>query len=104
METPLPGEWWKAKQLNQDAGEEEGGIEWNEEKEPRRVRMEMEEEHFDLIPGSNLSACLLSGEPEQGWQHLKEFSDHLGDSRALLQLEDELPQRPALLQCSSRKD
>ena len=68
---------------------------------------QMEEEHLDLIQGNNLAACLLSGEKEQvmqqGQEHLEEFSGHLGDNQTLLQMEDELPQHPALLQCSSRK-
>ena len=86
---------------------------------------QMDEEHLDLIQGDNLEACHLSGkEKEQvmqlGEDHLDEFSGHLGDSplqrdnleelsghlggnTALLQMEDELPQHPALLQCSSRK-
>ena len=69
---------------------------------------QMEEEHLDLIQGDNLAACHLSaGEKEQvmqqGGEHLEELSGHLGDNQALLQMEDELPQHPALLQCSSRK-
>ena len=69
---------------------------------------QMDEEHLDLIQGDNLEACHLSGkEKEQvmqlGEEHLEEFSGHLGDNQALLQMEDELPQHPALLQCSSRK-
>ena len=68
------------------------------------MRMAMEEEHFDLIQGSNLAACLLSGEKGPGQQHLEELSGHLRDNQALLQMEDELPQHPALLPYSSRKD
>ena len=67
---------------------------------------QMEEEHLDLIQGDNLAACHLSaGEKvmQQGEEHLEELSGHLGDNQALLQMEDELPQHPALLQCSSRK-
>ena len=52
------------------------------------MRMEMEEEHFDLVQGSSLSPCLLGGETERGWRRLEEFSAHLGDNRALLQMED----------------
>merc|ERR1719450_1637999 len=84
---------------------------------------QMDEEHLDLIQGDNLEACQFSGKEreQQGDEHLEEFSGHLGDSplqrdnleelsghlggnTALLQMEDELPQHPALLQCSSRKD
>ena len=64
------------------------------------MRMAMEEEHFDLIQGSNLAACLLSGEKGPGQQHLEELSGHLRDNQALLQMEDD----PALLPYSSRKD
>jgi hypothetical protein len=64
----------------------------------------MEEEHLDLIQGDNLAACHPSGEKDQGEEHLEELSGHLGDNQALLQMEDELPQHPALLQCSSRKE
>ena len=52
------------------------------------MRMKMEEEHFDLVQGSSLSPCLLGGETERGWRRLEEFSAHLGDNRALLQMED----------------
>ena len=92
---------------------------------------QMEEEQVDLIQGDNLAAAvhLSAGEKQQVMQqgqeeHLEELSSHLegnqtllqnlgdnqqallqnlGDNEALLQMEDELPQHPALLQCSSRK-
>ena len=88
---------------------------------------QMEEEQVDLMQGENLAAAahLTAGGKQQGQEeHLEELSAHLGDNQtllqnlggnqqaliqnlgdneALLQMEDELPQHPALLQCSSRK-
>ena len=88
---------------------------------------QMEEEQVDLIQGDNLAEAvhLSAGEKQHGQEeHLEELSSHLGgnqtllqnlgdnqqallqnlgDNEALLQMEDELPQHPALLQCSSRK-
>merc|ERR1719150_2731811 len=40
----------------------------------------------------------------QGQEHLENLSAHLGNNQALLQMDEELPQHPALLQCTSRKD
>merc|ERR1712083_1122917 len=69
---------------------------------------QMEEEQLDLMQGDPMVACHLIGEKEQmmrqGQEHLENLSAHLGDNQALLQMDEELPQHPALLQCSSRKD
>ena len=68
---------------------------------------QMEEEQLDLMQGDPMEACHLIGEKEQmmrqGQEHLENLSAHLGDNQALLQMDEELPQHPALLQCSSRK-
>ena len=62
---------------------------------------QMEEEQVDLLQGS-LQDCHLLGEKQE--EHLDDFSAHLaGNNQALLQMDEDLPQHPALLQCTSRK-